>query len=183
MDIASAMHHLLTHTDRGSSYLEDPLNALSRDLRLAIASYRGLQLTLHRVGRPFSVTSWEPAATRADVATSLHLPASVLVAGSQRGGITLWAAVPGAFVDLAADVRHALGLGADVLVLDEHLSPTAGEDPLEELAAASWVDQAVGVLIARGHTPEEARAHLTATAEHLGQTLPDRAADIVTACR
>jgi hypothetical protein len=71
----------------------------------------------------------------------------------------LYAATPGAFVDLAADLSYALGLDRTHLVLDQHLiAPTAGSGM--GLDTQSAINQAIGVLIGGGHTLESARHEL-----------------------
>jgi len=54
------------------------------------------------------------------VAASLHVPLDELTAADPGSTVTFYAARPGAFVDLAADIRYAQNLAGRV-VIDGHL--------------------------------------------------------------
>ena len=53
-------------------------------------------------------------------------------------------------------------------MLDQHLSVPAGPDAAAYLRAASVINQAIGVLIGRGYTPEEAHSNLDIQADGAG---------------
>ena len=73
-------------------------------------------------------------------------------------GVVLYARVPGAFVDLAADAGW---LDATRVVrVDEHLPARADSSASTYLLDQSTVDQAIGVLLARGATLDGARVAL-----------------------
>ena len=74
--------------------------------------------------------------------------------------IIFYAGVPGAFVDLAADLSYSLGLPPGTVVLDEDTAAPLSESGLTGAAESSTVNQAIGVLIDRGYTPATAGAHL-----------------------
>jgi hypothetical protein len=110
--------------------------------------------------------------------TSLRLPLSALGNAGLLGALVFYAGNPGAFVDLAADLSFALGLGPDVVALDQDLTPIsdpAGLTGLTGLAEMSQVNQAIGILIERGHVPHSARTELHRLA-NLAQTTPPAAA-------
>jgi hypothetical protein len=88
--------------------------------------------------------------------------------------VTLYAATAGAFVDLAADLAFMFGLSLADIAIDQQLSPPTAEEP----GVAEWaqINQAIGVLIDRGHLPEQARAVLHRDAARAGMTLAATAA-------
>ncbi len=102
-------------------------------------------------------------ATAEDIRTSLLVP----LAGTHRGtadtasvALILYAATPGAFTDLAADLSWITGRDLADFPRDEHLAlPTGHADPAP-LATASTINQAIGVLIGRGSSPEQAERDL-----------------------
>ena len=71
-----------------------------------------------------------------------------------------YAGVPGAFVDLAADLAFGLSVPYGCFRLDEDLTPTLLESGVVGVKETSTVNQAIGALIGRGHTPETAQAEL-----------------------
>ncbi len=73
-------------------------------------------------------------------------------------GVVLYARVPGAFVDLAAEARWLAVAGA--VRLDQHLPPPAEMATSTYLGDQSAVNQALGVLLAGGETLEGAQAAL-----------------------
>jgi len=158
--------------------LEATLQALSADARQAVDSYLGLTMTLVIDGHPIMLTTVEPV----EVATSLRLPLGALGDTGPRGALVFYAGKPGAFVDLAADLSFALGLNPGVVVLDEDLTPTtdpAGLTGLTGLAEMSQVNQAIGILIERGHVPDSARTELHRLADLAQTTLHAAAQQLI----
>jgi hypothetical protein len=88
--------------------------------KLAIASYLGMSMTMAVDGHEVSITVDERGAT--PIATSLLIPLPAVSSAEGGSTLTLYAATPGAFVDLAADLSYALGLPEAALVLDDHLA-------------------------------------------------------------
>lgn len=122
-------------------------------------------------------TTSTPVVVGASVAVRLG-PAPHLDTAST---VVFYAATPGAFVDLAADA--AAGAGAaerdpGAVVLDVHLDDPDGARPasgVTGLPEAAVINQAIGVLIGRGDTPEQARAKLNAHAVNTGRGVVDTA--------
>lgn len=156
--------------------LDDPgtdlsgiLSVLVDDLTDAVPSFLGLQMTLELNGRPFTLNTIADGDSDA-ARTTLQLPLDPL-AGTGPGSVVIfYAAAAGAFADLAAEAHQAWGLDGQVH-LDQHLparDTPAGHDPpdpaSDDLHRLSIVNRAVGILIARGHTPEQARDQLRRTA-------------------
>ncbi|XAS74900.1 hypothetical protein V3G39_09460 [Dermatophilaceae bacterium Sec6.4] len=100
------------------------------------------------------------------ITTSLLL--SGLPGGADAGEpiiqFVLYAGVPGAFVDLAADIAFLTGQELDPADLDQHLSLAGEPDVTGVLQADRTIGEAVGVLIDRGHTHDQAYAELDALA-------------------
>ncbi|MBM9478480.1 hypothetical protein JL107_18675 [Nakamurella flavida] len=121
-------------------------------------------------------TLTEPAAVRASMRMNLR-------AGSADPShlvFEFFAGDPDAFTGLAGDARAALGASADVLLdphrdtpRDHHPWPGGGPDP----AAAGELDQAIGVLLVRGHA--DPRAALDEYAARRGLTRPAAARHIL----
>jgi hypothetical protein len=119
----------------------------------AVPSYLGLSLVMDAHGQRIVVAAMDQPTTDDDIATSLRLP---LATATSTGDITLvlYAGVPGAFVDLAADMDWLIGDDGAEAVLDADLSAPA--ESISGLAELSVVNQAIGVLIAGGYTLEQA---------------------------
>lgn len=139
--------------------LEDLLVRLGDTSALAVDSFLGLTISLLVDGMSVQLSAWQNGPGEGQIATSATLPLSALGGLGPHGTITFFAAVPGAFVDLAADLAYALRLEAHDVQLDRHLHAPASRDG-SGLPAMSAVNQAIGFLIERGHTPEDAAAHL-----------------------
>ena len=187
----------------GGGQLGARLTALVAALRAAVPSYRGLYLTVHDDEQPVSLTSFLPTADGA-ITTSMRLPFAALSPGfDSQSRVIFYAATPGAFVDLAADLGHALhastmlaapsldlterpeigvqhgddhrgdgtqgdGEGAAVIVLDVDLPPHTLVSQWTGLHELSTINRAVGMLIDRGHPPDDAHAALHRHAAAVG---------------
>lgn len=144
------------------SDIAETLHQLVTDARCAVRSYLGL--TMVTAGdAPFIFTAWQDHARAEDVRSSLLIPVPLRGgAGHEAGGaaLILYADRVGAFVDLAADLSWLTGTALPDYDLDQHL-PTTGL-PRTELTvhARSVINQAIGVLIGRGHLPETAHEEL-----------------------
>jgi hypothetical protein len=147
---------LLTQAlDDSGIELEAGLRAFTADLKLAVASFTGMTMTIALDGHEVSFTVHDQATIHP--ATSLLIPLATVTPTDAASTLLLYAATPGAFVDLAADLIYALRIEPTALVLDGHLDPPAGLTGLDE---HSVINQAIGVLIGRGHTPESAQHEL-----------------------
>lgn len=136
--------------------LEPGLRSLVKDLRRAVGSYLGLTMTIAVDGNEISFTLSEPT----EAATSLRIPLPA-VAGSPAGSaLVLYAATPGAFVDLAADLAWTLALDPSALVLDEDLGMPVSSDGVIGLREHATINRAIGALMERGHSLHSARTEL-----------------------
>ena len=159
MDISAALAGdlaVLTQAlDHPGIDLETGLRAFAANVKRAVASYMGLRMTivLHSHDVSFSVhddASIPPA-------TSLRIPLAAVTPTHAASTLLLYAATPGAFVDLAADLSFALGIDLSRLVLDGDLAPIPDSTGLTGHFA---INKAIGVLIGRGYTPGSARDEL-----------------------
>lgn len=152
--------------------LEDPdadlvtlVDQLGVSAAVAVNSFLGLRLTLIVDGYPFIMSTVEGDPV---CATSARVPLPAADGTDAGSEIVFHAATPGALVDLAADVTYRLGLRSGEVVLDADLAPGGTAAASTGLADISTLNQAVGVLIDRGRTPQLARAQLDATAREAG---------------
>lgn len=132
--------------------------AVTADIRVAIDSYVAMSLTLLVDGYPLTFTIMDQVAEPPAIGSSVVLPLRVICAAAPGSELVLYAAKPGAFVDLVADLSYAVGIAMDAFVVDAHLEIRTGDNsPLLEL---SQVNQAIGILIERGHTVDGAHTEL-----------------------
>ncbi|HET9648021.1 MAG TPA: ANTAR domain-containing protein [Microlunatus sp.] len=188
MDVSRSLSEQLSAL---TDALDDPgtdlsgiLGVLVDDLTEAVPSFLGLQMTLDLNGRPFTLNTIADGDTDA-ARTTLQLPLDPLAGTGPGSAVIFYAAAPGAFLDLAADAHQAWGLDGQVH-LDQHLpardTPTGHDAPgpaSDDLHRWSIVNRAVGILIARGHTPEQARNEIRRAAGHRRITEPEVAEGIV----
>lgn len=151
--------------DPGSDVAESLLH-LSADARTAVASYLGVMVVIARTDPPIAFTAFEEGVEDGAIRSSLMLvPARVGHDGCvSRVSLILFAGAAGAFVDLAADLSWMTGRRLADVILDQHLSVLVGRPAAGTLRAASAVNQAVGILVGRGYTPEQANRELDARA-------------------
>ena len=191
MDFPTALLRDLLHLSSSVELDEDELGArmaaLVTALRTAVPSYRGMYLTVVEDDEPVGLSAFDSTEDGA-ITTSLRLPFAALAPGFHVGSrVVFYAASPGAFVDLAADIGHALhapiifdglrprltespeddgqhgdGLrdGHESIVLDADLPPATLVSRLTGLDDMSTINRAIGMLIDQGHHPDEARATL-----------------------
>jgi hypothetical protein len=144
--------------------LETHLRRLIADLRRAVDSYLGLRMTVIVEGRRLSFATFTDIDPQPQIASSLMLPLAGATDLQDGSSLLLYAATPGAFVDLAADLGFALGLDLSALALDQHRATPTGYPGIEGLEPWRDVNQAIGVLIGRGHTIESAHGELRSLA-------------------
>lgn len=164
--------------------IQAPLVALVADLWAAVPSYRGLHLTVIENDCPVSLAAF-PAPDGESISTSLRIPLDALGTGFDAGSrVVFYAATPGAFVDLAADLGYALptiapghprGPDGDadgdgqqhahpddrrLIALDADLPPPTLVSGLTGLDELSTMNRAAGMLIDQGHHSDRAHAAL-----------------------
>ena len=169
--LAADLALLTDALDTGAVDIASTFSLLSSDVAAAVSSYAGLSVRIHSLGGLAELTTLDDPAVIAGVVTSLRIPVPV---ASQVPGpsvvIVLYATLAGAFVDLAADLAWLTDVAlADVgLDLDLDLDPRARSGVATPLSSLSSIDQAIGVLVGRGHTPEETLVELETLAARFG---------------
>lgn len=162
----------------------------------AVPSYLGLTVTTTLVEARFSVLrTFLPELPRVPV-TSVRLGPAPDHRYDVPVTVTLFAAVPGAFVDLAADLAYLFAVDLDDVSVDgelpgrddAHDTRDAGPDgrgpPVDDdLAAMSVVNQAIGILIERGDDPAGAALRLRQSAAAGGLSLAAAARVVVASVR
>ena len=145
------------------------LHRLGVDAQAAVPTFLGLSVTVAGSDPPFTFTIFEEGAADG-VRTSLRLTLPGVGDGwaSPSVDLILYAGTPGTFVDLTADLAWLTGRPPSDFVLDQHLSGPARPDTGTYLRTASVINQAIGVLIGRGYTPERAHRELDTQADSAG---------------
>ncbi len=161
MDMSAGLASDLTRLTEALAYPETDVAGLVRSLHdtltTAISSALGLSITVQVGGVAVCVSTLDRGGPSAG--TSLEVPLSLWSDIAPETRVVLYAATPGALVDLAADLGWLLGY-EDVLTLDAHLPPRRADEAITGLHELSVIHQAFGVLITRGRSPEAAREEL-----------------------
>jgi hypothetical protein len=156
--VAADLAALSDALDRPGIDLADLVWQLGDRCAGAVGSYLGFSIRLVIDEVAVNVSLLEDFLDPSEILASVMVPLIALGDDALVGEIVVYAAVPGAFVDLAADLTYALRLGPDTIQLDRHLTPP---DPaLGALTALSRQNQAVGVLLDRGYDANEALPEL-----------------------
>lgn len=148
--------------DNAPMDLDGELRRLGDDLSRAVDSYLGLSITITGHSGPVSLTTWRQTDGPA-VRSSLLIPLPLICLSAPGSALILYAAVPGAFVDLGADLSFDLGEPLAAFVLDAHLTEHLHRSSTPEftgLSDFSHVNRAIGILLACGHTREQAHTAL-----------------------
>ena len=164
------IRELFENLDESSLDACSSLASLRRDLKLIVRSSLGFTLRLGG-SQPVTLTSIDHFVSYSDLATSLRFPLSWMGPEQIGSSIVFYAGVPGALVDLSADLAFALSLPLDCLRLDEDLTPQLLQSGIVGVEEALTVNRAIGALIGRGHTSETAQAELGRQADEARQSL------------
>jgi len=149
---------------------------LARNVKRTAPSYQGLSITVIIDGQRITLTAMEPSWVESEITTSLHLTLGGYALLDPSTEITFYATVPGAFVDLGADLTFALGPAAGPR-LDQDL-PTPVWTGVTGISEMSDINVAIGILIGHDHTPETARRELHRIAKAAAITTGQAAARV-----
>jgi hypothetical protein len=184
---AADLAALTESLDEPGTDISQTLRQLAADTKIAVHSYLGLSAMFSVGGRRLDFTALEENAQPEDIRASLRisLPPHVFGSGdpAATASLILFAATPGAFLDLATDLSWLAGslggLDTAAFVLDEDL--TVPHDPAapSRLKTLSTIDQAIGVLISQGNTLEQAHQHLDLLAAYTRVDRPTAAETIL----
>jgi hypothetical protein len=170
--LAADLSILTAALDEPGTDVAHSLRQLTANAIAAIPTFLGMTVTVGVGDPPFTFTTFVEGAWTGGVRTSLRLaqpgvgdvgllPAVVFV---------LYAGSPGAFVDLAADLAWLTARPLGDFVLDQHVPVPAEWISATSLSEASLINQAIGVLVGQGSTPEQAERHLTTEGADAGVT-------------
>ncbi len=160
--LAADLDVLTAALDESGADVLHTLHQLGVDAQAAVPTYLGMRVTVDGSDPPFTFTILEDGAVADDVRSSLRLRLPGVGDGraSLSVALILYAATPGTFVDLTADLAWLTGRPPRDFVLDQHLPGPTRPDAGTYLRAVSVINQAIGVLIGRGYTPEQADREL-----------------------
>jgi len=181
-DALEADLHLLSALSGLDEDIESLLRATVGDLKASVQSAVGLSLTVHVTGQDVTLTILDDHTARS-VGASILVPLDAPAAQSLGTCVVFYAVTPGAFVDLSADLGWATGQPAGMIVLDQHLLLPVEGTAVTGLRELSTINQAVGMLIDHGNTPESARMELDRRAECRGSTVHAAASEMIGAVR
>ncbi|MGI8665310.1 MAG: hypothetical protein ACR2N4_04680 [Jatrophihabitans sp.] len=170
--LAAELDLLTKALDLPGTDVAETVMRLAADARTAVASYLGLSVAVTANRSQFDLTVLDGRTGPDDIHTSLLIPLAT-AAGVGRTGpssvaLILYAATPGAFIDLAADLSWITGRALTEFRLDEDLTLPSDHTGPSPMLAMSTINQALGVLIGRGSNPEQAERDLYARAASAG---------------
>jgi hypothetical protein len=161
--LGAELASLTAALDKPGTDIGAGLRRLAASAAAAVSSYLGLSVFITRDESPFTVALLEDGVTAGDIGTSIVLVLPGIDDGVVTVAFILYARAPGAFVDLAADMAWLTGHPLTDFALDEHLTPPDTATPLVQESA---INQAIGVLIGRGYTTQQAQWELDTQAAH-----------------
>jgi hypothetical protein len=161
--LAAELALLTQALDLPDTNVADTLTRLTADAQAAVDSYLGLSVAITASQSRFGFTVLDEGVRPEHIRTSLLIPLTPAAdenTATASVALILYAGTPGAFVDLAADLAWITGRASADFLLDEHRALASHNADPATLTAKSIINQAIGVLIGRGATPEEAERDL-----------------------
>jgi hypothetical protein len=159
--LAAELGYLTAALDEADADVVESLRRLTAGAAIAIPTFLGLSVTVLGSDPEFAFTAFVDGAGAGDVGTSLRLALPGVDASLLSPVVVVfYAGSPGTFVDLAADLAFLTARALSDFAIDQHLPGPAEQACATNFFEASIINQAVGVLIDRGYTPEQAERHL-----------------------
>lgn len=166
--LAADLTCLTESLDDPAADIADSMRQMANDAKLAVRSYLGMAVVTTGE-HPVTLTGLEDSVEPDDILTSLWIPFPSTHGGPAGVGpslaLILYGGKPGAFIDLAADLAWLTGRDLIEFALDDDLTVP---DHAGELSRMTLINQALGMLIGRGRTPEQAQRELHAEATRTG---------------
>lgn len=163
LGLAAELDLLTRALDLPGTDVAETLIRLAADAKTAVDSYLGLSVMITANRSQFDLTVLDEGTQPEHVRTSLLVPLSGIpdvTTASASVALILYAATPGAFIDLAADLSWITGRTLADFRLDEQRTLISSYTNSSHLGATSDINQVLGVLIGRGSTPEQAERDL-----------------------
>ncbi|CAN5666563.1 hypothetical protein BH09ACT8_BH09ACT8_15420 [soil metagenome] len=155
--MAASLNILTAALDDSDADISRSLDQLAVETTSAIPTYLGLSILVPQSNPPFTISTLAVGVADGDIRTSLRVLLPTAVAGGGSAvAVIFYAAASGAFVDLAADLTWLTGRPSTDFTLDQHLDINSGSDNALQLQAISEINQAIGILIGRGYSPQKA---------------------------
>jgi hypothetical protein len=181
-ELTASLALLTDALDDSDIDIEAGVAALTADARSAVHSYLGLSVIIS--GDPtVAFTVFPEPGPVPEIRASMRMSMLGNRVGVAGVVFILYAGRPGAFVDLAADLAWIYGRTSNELrlELDQHLHPHTPSQGTVTLDDAMLLNQAIGVLITRGATPEGALRDIDTRAARDGLDRTGAAGSIVAA--
>jgi hypothetical protein len=161
-----ALTALTEALDDPDADIEHSLQLMALSAAAAVPSYRGLSIEVAQSNPPLHILAMADRIVTGDARTSLQftMPGPREPSSWPTVSIILFADSPGAFVDLAADLAWLTTRPPTDFVLDQHLTAAAQPTSERQLREATAINQAIGALINRGYTPQQANTELSTQA-------------------
>jgi hypothetical protein len=163
---------LLTQAlDLPGADVAETLTRLAANAQTAVDSYLGLTIAITANRSPFDVTVLKQGTRPDDIHASVLVPlSSVADASSPLASVVLilYAGTAGAFIDLAADLSWITGRPLTDFRLDANRDLPSNYTDQTSMSTMSTINQALGVLIGDGFSPEQAERDLHARAVTAG---------------
>ncbi len=182
--LGATLAQLTAALDEPGADVAASMAAFAAEAHAAIGSYLGLTVSISGSAPAIPFTTLADSEQTPAIRASLRMlmpPVAGTGADGVGAALILYAGQSGAFVDLAADLAWLTGRELTDFVLDQHLNLPAQPDGTLTLLTASLIDQAIGVLIGRGHTPDQACRELDAYAARAATDRAGAAARILAA--
>lgn len=182
--LIAELHLLNEALDDAASDIAATLMLLMSEAALTVPSFLGLSVLVTQAPEaPMEITTFEHDPKHQAIGTSLRLrvphDSRTGVQGPASIELILYAAHPGAFVDLAADLTWLTGRPWRDLRVDEDLVGPRRSTDAGSLTSWSVLNQARGVLISTGLTAHEADLELDARASVTGVDRHHVAAELI----
>lgn len=172
-ELTLGLAELTAALDRASpdQDLSHSLHTLTDDASRAVRSFLGLSITVTVDGQDVTLTSTSEMLEPADIHSTLRVPLAV-IDPQLVGTVVFYAGRPDALVGLADELRaHVPATARHEVRLHAAAEPPSSVEIVSGITGAqdlAAVNRAIGLLIGRGHLPDDAQAELETLAVTAG---------------